>query len=489
MKFFLLPQAAGSSGERLDRRSAGSTVAAALNRLSFAITVLCIAWLPIPWGSNRVWSWTMMELTVFLCLALVCLSHFSASQAGAPGLRGATAAIALLCTWLVYQLVQSVPLSSGLVTVLSPHAWDLYSAVTPLLSEQAAAALSIDRGTTLSEFLKYAAYVSLFVLVATLAVSKWRLKLLAWTLVAVGTSESVFGIYSARTGLRLFPDSWLDGHFDLVVGTFVNRNHFAAHLAMATAVAGGLLLANWQHTYTTTWRGRLSRALDFLVSERGVIFWCMVIMLGGLVLSASRAGVLALLAAFAMVTGLATLARGRKGAEWTLLLPLLGAVGVALLWMGAGSLPVRLMASGAEFAERYAQWVLTTDMIRDFWLFGIGAGNYAWLFAGYQDASLDASVIYDHAHSDYLELLAEQGLIGTLLLGTAVLVLLGRIVNAFQVRHDRFLRGILFGSLVGMLAMLIHAVVDFNFRIPANAAWFFVLAGMGTAAAKLGHDS
>jgi hypothetical protein len=47
--------------------------------------------------------------------------------------------------------------------------------------------------------------------------------------------------------------------------------------------------------------------------------------------------------------------------------------------------------------------------------------------------------------------------------------------------------GALFASLTGMLAMLIHSLVEFNFQIPANALYFWVLAGTGLAATRLGH--
>ena len=43
----------------------------------------------------------------------------------------------------------------------------------------------------------------------------------------------------------------------------------------------------------------------------------------------------------------------------------------------------------------------------------------------------------------------------------------------------------LFGVNVATTALLIHGLVDFNFHIPANAAYFFVLLGLGMAATSV----
>ena len=41
------------------------------------------------------------------------------------------------------------------------------------------------------------------------------------------------------------------------------------------------------------------------------------------------------------------------------------------------------------------------------------------------------------------------------------------------------MRGMSFACIMGVTAMLIHAWVEFNFQIPANAMYFMVLAALG----------
>jgi O-antigen ligase len=163
---------------------------------------------------------------------------------------------------------------------------------------------------------------------------------------------------------------------------------------------------------------------------------------------------------------------------------LLIVAGIAAIWIGIGGLAERISSSGQDLGERWTQWMLTVDAVRAFWLFGVGAGNYVWVFPMFQDETL-RPLLYDHAHSDYLELFLEQGLIGFTIIAAAIVLILSKVAKAYRARRDPFLRGVLFGSLTGMLAMLIHALVEFNFQIPANAAWFFVLAGVGLSAANM----
>jgi O-antigen ligase len=185
------------------------------------------------------------------------------------------------------------------------------------------------------------------------------------------------------------------------------------------------------------------------------------------------------------VTGALVLAyRGLDSTEGRWLPSLFAIFAAVVVVFGATGVFGRVLETGADLGGRTAQWRLTASMLPDYWLFGVGAGAYGSVFPAYQDGSLGFAT-YDHAHNDYLELLVEQGLAGTVLLGLALLAAASAIVPALLRRRDRLMRGVLFGATVGMGAMLIHALVEFNFRIPANAGWFFLLLGMGLVAARL----
>ncbi len=110
-------------------------------------------------------------------------------------------------------------------------------------------------------------------------------------------------------------------------------------------------------------------------------------------------------------------------------------------------------------------------------LTGTGSGTY--LFYGREFRSPLIQNDPMHVHNDYLELLAEYGLIGAVLYGAFLgvhlfsgLAGLRKMVRE-QIRlgtprlsHDLALN---IGALAAIAALLLHSVVDFNMHIPANA--------------------
>jgi O-antigen ligase len=86
----------------------------------------------------------------------------------------------------------------------------------------------------------------------------------------------------------------------------------------------------------------------------------------------------------------------------------------------------------------------------------------------------------DYAHDDYVEAVAETGLVGAVLILSALALFLRL---AFR-RWGRPTRSqgdwIRFGAALGCCGLLVHSFLDFNLHIPANAAWFAVLAGIAT---------
>jgi O-antigen ligase len=125
----------------------------------------------------------------------------------------------------------------------------------------------------------------------------------------------------------------------------------------------------------------------------------------------------------------------------------------------------------------------TLNLIRDYPLVGSGGGSFHLAFMRYRDPALVK--YYDHAHQDYLEIMADTGAVGFGLLGMVVLLSLGAAVRALFVRRDALMRGMAFASVMGTVALLIHGTVDFNLQIPANAATFMVMLAFGWIALHL----
>jgi len=107
-------------------------------------------------------------------------------------------------------------------------------------------------------------------------------------------------------------------------------------------------------------------------------------------------------------------------------------------------------------------------------LTGTGAGTFYTAFPEYRTEDVGRG-FYVNTHNDYLEFSSEFGLLGTLPLGLVLLISLGAGLYAQYKRRNKLLRGIAFGSSMSIIAMLIHATVDFNLQMPANALTFMVI--------------
>lgn len=201
-----------------------------------------------------------------------------------------------------------------------------------------------------------------------------------------------------------------------------------------------------------------------------------VLMTGGLLASMSRAGILgagAGLAAFIVFSRM----RHRGGAS--------------LAWIGAGLAAMVVLASAyanlgqlaARLQEtteqgtwgRPAIWRDTRRMASDFLLTGVGAGAFQRGMLAYQEGS--RFFFFNHAHDEYLQLLAEGGL---MLVVPAIVALAAAV--ALMARYLRADRTAMFwvraGAIAGLIAIAVQSIWDTGLRMPANGALFAVIAAI-----------
>ncbi len=92
----------------------------------FVAFLILLVWLPIPLGSNRPWSWALMEVWVYLIAAVWLFKYARGRVTLTEPFRQARPALILFTLWLGYGLLQMIPLPGSVVAAISPNTAALY---------------------------------------------------------------------------------------------------------------------------------------------------------------------------------------------------------------------------------------------------------------------------------------------------------------------------------------------------------------------------
>jgi O-antigen ligase len=122
-------------------------------------------------------------------------------------------------------------------------------------------------------------------------------------------------------------------------------------------------------------------------------------------------------------------------------------------------------------------------IVRDFPWLGTGGGSFYLVYMAYQPSW---EGYYNHAHNDYVEIAADTGLLGLGLLLAIGAYSFWSAIGLIRDRSHPILRSAGFATMMSVTAMALHALVDFNLHIPANALTFCVLVALPWAAQRLG---
>jgi O-antigen ligase len=327
------------------------------------------------------------------------------------------------------------------------------------------AGLSADPYATQREWLHWMGYAALAVAALAAFSGVARMERLLAVLAGAGFVIAVLGIAQHLTaGGKIY---WLiePTYGGWVFGPYANRNHFAG------------LMELWMP---------LAAALALRTGTRPVVRWCWwlaaITMSTAVALSGSRGGLLALAVGFVVLAlGVAAL-RGGRSAVLALALALVLVGGATLAIDGEGAIARLMRPTPADTpldevaGHRLTAWQDTLKLFRQNWLLGTGLETFAIHFPGVRSFWTD--YVWSHAHNDFLQFLAELGIVGAAL--AAWIFVAGARSAAGNLRaHGHGPAGVLLVGLLSSCAgFLVHGWLDFNFHVPANAANFGVLAAL-----------
>jgi O-antigen ligase len=375
---------------------------------------------------------------------------------------------------LGYVLLQAIPLPVGVLRVLSPGRAPSVDALERIGAKLRFASLSASPTATFQSFLLVCGYLLVFLLVRALGRRLWDRRWLAvWPIVAIAALEGGLGLWQnfGRTGEAA---QW---------GTYVNHNHYSGFLEMALPFAVMYPVALLGRARR---RGKASLAPSLAACG---VFGLAALIVAGIIHSFSRMGFIAMLfsilvmAALAFVSSPVSWFRRSRKRRWGAA----GLLAVALL-AGVAFLPSeRLILRFAELTSsdptaggRAKLWAATIPLIKAYPVFGCGLGGYETVFLKFK--TFDPLVRDDFAHNDYLQLLAELGLVGFAMLAVAACSLVRSTLHQAVASQDPEERYFAVACAGALAAILLHSLADFNLYIPANAMLLAWIAGMSPQA-------
>ncbi len=299
--------------------------------------------------------------------------------------------------------------------------------------------------------------------------SRARLKQLLWVLLFIAGMHALVGIAALQAGVFLVDPKLLDGHFHAARGWFVNRNHFAALLIAAGSVGAGLGFFHLLRGQFS-WRNLSGRE----VTESVVVVAILLLVAIALVMSRSRAAIIAPFLSFLLVCSIWAVQGYRLKRAVLTATGVITAL-IVLITLFGQPLVRRFSSGGLSFGERVEQWKITWLAISEAPMLGYGAGSYGAVFQAMRDHVELRQVIYNQAHNEYLHILLEQGLVGLLLFLVFLLSVAHFAVRTLSNNRSNLVRVSILAAVFAAIAALVQALVDFNLQV-MNVRWFFFIA-------------
>jgi len=505
----MAPKKAGPAAETGNIGPAFNTARAHVGtlagRISGWMTLAVVMAAPWLFSAGEAWVWLSLCIIVNLALILSLTNFYCRPES----LRYAPVWTAAYPAILLFMFLQAVRFPEPLIARLSPLAADAVQVCRQIFADTelsgflsqkgfpdlTGASISLAPLATRRAFYLATAYFGVLVTIAS-HYSGWRRAQQAATLLA-GTFFllALFSITQHYSGTSRLYGYYDPGYTGRIFGTFTNRNHHAAFMNMAFGLGLALVFSG------TTWgdfrkldSGR-QRVSWLLKNEGGllIIKTFMTVVIGASACMALSRGAMVSLGASVVIIYLFSRLhlRGNHVSGHFVAMFVIIFVSV-LMWLGWEGVAQRMgsllhVISDPMGNARVMALRDTLSLFAAMPVFGCGAGAFRHVFPLFTNPDIGFGR-WMHAHNDIAELLAEGGVVFMLLIGWAFFALFVRIWRGMEDSDDN---GRLFvtGLLVGILAMLLHSLLDFSLHRPANPLLFAALVGFAIGGSQPDHDT
>ncbi len=441
----------GSRSHRSRRRAQGDWLRAEI--ALGAVLFFC----PLAIATVHPWA---VAVAAGLSLAAVALAATATLRSGEPFLVPAPGiAFAAAAAFIAFQLV---PLPPFVVGLLAPSTRELFDFVLgPLGRYPAWRPLSLDPPATANELVKAITYLCVFLAAAQVTRSRRAKARLVTLLGTVGIAVSVIGF-----GHALWGATSLFGVFSFkhasppFLTTFGNPNHLSSFLALCATALLARILVERDRKVATLW------GFGYLATGVGVL------------LSLSRGGIVAFVAAQAMLAIAVWMVR-KSEREGVALEARAYAVPASVMVVLAVAAYLAWDALAAELSSadsldklkdsKLRMWPTFWPLVKDHWLAGVGRGAFEVAYQRFQDPQYAGHATFTHAENLLAQWSADLGLpMALFVLGSCAWALVGALRRG-ATDPERL------AMVFGLGAVALHELVDFGLElgglaVPATAA-------------------
>jgi O-antigen ligase len=279
-------------------------------------------------------------------------------------------------------------------------------------------------------------------------------------LIVVATFAAMYGVYQWLTGSDHVWFALRGAYHGRGSGPFVSPNHLAGFLEMTLPLVIALLVVSRF--------GALSRVL---------LTYAATVILIGIAATGSRAGWISTAVAV-LLLGLALLKTRKQWLSATIVILVVGCIGAGLYGRVIAPRFSAEQMPGKFDDIRFSIWKSAWRMWSDNSLTGVGPNHFDIRYPSYRENHWATKWKPGYVHNDYLNTLVDWGSIGLGLFVFPFFVAGWGIKYSWRSLHrggndlkqsggNRM--GLVLGSALGLVAILVHSFFDFNFHIPANA--------------------
>ncbi len=449
----------------------------------FGLFFLLIVVAPLPMGANRDWAWSPLVVVIGV-LSLLCAAGIGGREGFKISSPESTPLLALVGCFLFFMLIVLVQMSP--FAPLTPSA-PFYAKAGELLGKAVVPLPTLSVDGTRDALLKSLACAAIFMMARVMFHDRRWARLLIMMFLLSAAIVVTYALYMSVTTHSCYVGSYLKkmGQYNfatdrcLASGTFVGSNNFGCFCGMAFVAALGLIFdgrrpRRSRHDAEYD-EGDSSPIADWFSGRRVILAALALYYLGGLMLSASRAGAGATVVGAIILGSLLLRGHSRARRRWAVAGGVL--VGCLILAVAGGTFVHKfsLLLDSANI-NRPVIWRTAIDgLLKSPWI-GWGLGSYSDIYTLNQSPAL--TLPNDKAHSTPLEFLSEMGVVGGLPALAVCLIPWGVCLIGALRQRERQITAIVFAVVT---VAILHSLVDFSLQMPAIGFVVSALLGIGWA--------